>query len=43
MRLKYHTGSNTWETITVSSGGTVTSVDISSSTGTITVGGGRNY
>ena len=37
--LKYHTGSNTWETITVSSG-TVTSVDISSSTGTITVGGG---
>ena len=37
--LKYHTGSNTWETITVSSG-TVTSVNISSSTGTITVGGG---
>ena len=37
--LKYHTGSNTWETITVSSG-TVTSVDISSATGTITVGGG---
>ena len=37
--LKYHTGSNTWETITVSSG-TVTSVNISSATGTITVGGG---
>jgi hypothetical protein len=37
--LKYHIGSNTWETITIA-GGTVTSVDISSSTGTITVGGG---
>mgnify|MGYP003643155287 FL=1 len=37
--LKYHVGSNTWETITVA-GGSVTSVDISSSTGTITVGGG---
>ena len=37
--LKYHIGSNTWETITVA-GGSVTSVDISSSTGTITVGGG---
>ena len=37
--LKYHTGSNVWETITVASG-TVTSVNISSSTGTITVGGG---
>ena len=37
--LKYHIGSNVWETITIA-GGTVTSVNISSSTGTITVGGG---
>jgi len=38
-QMKYHTGSNTWVAFGTS-GGTVTSVNISSATGTITVGGG---
>mgnify|MGYP003663148913 FL=1 len=38
-QMKYHTGSNTWVAFGTS-GGTVTSVNISSATGTISVGGG---
>ena len=38
-QMKYHTGSNTWVPFGTGNG-TVTSVNISSATGTITVGGG---
>ena len=38
-QMKYHTGSNTWVSFGTGNG-TVTSVNISSATGTITVGGG---